>query len=144
MSKTKLNAAKELIREKKYDEARVVLNTMPNDSAAKRMLDQMDRPTQKKQQSGTSCLIIIGLLIFFVLVLPRNDTDRVAPTATQNVDSAHVVAQPLTLTPMPTLTDRPTQTIIPSAQPTTNPTVTLKAATTPSVNSAISGLPSIK
>ena len=56
MSKAKMQAAKELIQEKKYDEARNILATVDHPTAREweKKLDKLDLPSEKVAQKSHS------------------------------------------------------------------------------------------
>ena len=74
MSITKLKAAKELIEEKKYDEARVLLRSISDDPVAKRWLRKLDEVAPARRLSTAKILAIAAgtlvlLLIFVAAVI---------------------------------------------------------------------------
>lgn len=78
MSKAKFDAAKELIDEKRYDEARALLKTIDHPTAAK-WLDRLDViapatqaiaiKARKKPTRLQMVLLIVGLLIIGLFIL---------------------------------------------------------------------------
>lgn len=66
MSNTKLQAARELIQEKRYAEARAILESMPGDVTAQKWLAQLERLSPRKRRSAP---LIAGIAVFIVLIL---------------------------------------------------------------------------
>jgi Tfp pilus assembly protein PilN len=100
MLNTKLQAARELIREKRYSEARAILKTMENDPTAIKWLAQLDKLAPVKRRSisvigialvAVILLAIVGVALFTINAIntQRRQSDLIL---TQVVDSAHQIA----------------------------------------------------
>ncbi len=75
MSKAKLEAARELIKDKQYAEARAILRTMPKDPTAQRWLTKLDEiapevefPSERKSSAAGFVLGLFSLLAFVAAV----------------------------------------------------------------------------
>jgi type VI secretion system protein VasI len=146
MSKAKMAAARELIQEKRYDEARAILVTVDHPTA-REWLARIDNLTPASKSSGVkpnraplllilfvvAIVVLVGALLFF-----RDQTEggrqlgrELAAAFTQTVQASPIA--PLTPTApntiAPTSTIAPATTIAPTARPTLRPTETRKPAT---------------
>lgn len=127
-------AAKELIQEKRYDEARALLKTVDHPTAREwlKKLDRIAPPTKSKKTSRRTPRVILGvfltLLILAVLTqLPESETNssgRATPTNARPVVLEATSGQTLPpgQTPSPTSTITETPTITPTSTP--SPTLT--------------------
>jgi hypothetical protein len=146
MSKQKLAAAKELIKEKHYTEARAILKTMDHPTA-KKWLAKLDEisPEHTKRRIAIGMSIIVGgmallaLVVFAVIVRPFSDqlaipvipteTPTELPTSTFTftppASSMPIPSSAPTITGTPTNTNtpRPTRTPIPTPTPTMVPQI---------------------
>lgn len=103
MSRAKLAAAKELIEEKQYDAARVVLKTMRGDETAKAWLKKLP-----KKRRGWWKGIAVALVFFVGVGIGLSDSQARQPVAT--VPTQAVLAAPsLTFTRTPTANTGGTQ-----------------------------------
>ena len=162
MSKAKFEAAKELIQEKKYDEARALLKTI-NHPTAREWEAKLDKiapprttafvydPAKKVRNGSPNRLGCIGILIVAIVILiallpntPKSNQEAAVissatpnltqPKATKTVDTTPIASATITDTP------QPTDTPVPSATPTL--TTTPSPVPTPSplaFDSATSG-----
>lgn len=163
MSKAQLQAAKALIEEKRYDEARALLETIDHPTATK-WLNQLDKiapvtkPAKKRRMSRRTYILVVALFVCFGIYLIGSNPEvarQVNATATaravaaagtedaQNASRAgltQTTAREMTniaLTPSATFTATavPTKTLIPSA------TMTSTIANTPAPTATITDTP---
>ncbi|MEP7293481.1 MAG: hypothetical protein ABI835_16975 [Chloroflexota bacterium] len=145
MSNTKLQAARELIEEKRYTEARVVLKTIPNDATAKRWLAKLDEiaPEKSTRSSFVIPVLVIGFLLIAVvsvavLLISRGTSSNSASEPTQVVvvptllvvspDTATPTEIPATDTQLPpSVTSTQTATLLPSITPLPSSTPTTES-----------------
>lgn len=66
MSKAKFEAARELIKEKRYAEARAILRTMPGDETAQTWLRQIEFITARPKRNYAPLIILLVVAAFFV------------------------------------------------------------------------------
>jgi hypothetical protein len=130
MSKQKMLAARELIQEKRYAEARALLKTI-DDPTAKAWLKKLDEIAPEKKSGGklvivAAVVVVLAIIVIVgVLVLRQNNTTP----ANQNV-VAEVPTQMELPSVTATITHTPTVTSTVTPSPTNTPTVTA----TPSCN----------
>jgi hypothetical protein len=145
MSKEKLIAASEFIREKKYVEARVILKGMDHPTA-KKWLEQLDKivPEPKGPKTRSRNLLLLGgvgitmviagiavaIVLFFSLVLnTREEALQLAQLPTALILPSSTPT--LTYTPTATVTATPTSTNTPTATSTPAKTATPRSTPTP-------------
>ncbi|HEX2906034.1 MAG TPA: hypothetical protein VHO69_04195 [Phototrophicaceae bacterium] len=139
MSKQKMLAAKELIQEKRYDEARTILKTV-NHPTAKQWLEKLDKiaPVKPKSARPNRRILLLVLLplciVLMILTQPnkegnQNTPNTVSPkqTTEQKVGNAS--------TPQPTLPPAMTQkpSVTPTITETSVPTLTPAPTNTPTL-----------
>lgn len=121
MSKAKLTAAQELIREKRYSEARSILTGLDH-STAKKWLEKLDQiaPETKKSTMGlkiTLLLSVSGVIVVLLFAL-----------ATFVLNSRNTVSQ---------ISQLPTLVIIPSATPSPTSSITFTPIPSPTITFTI-------
>ncbi len=125
LSKIKLEAARELIEEKKYDEARAILRTLKTDPTAQRWLAELD-VTEPEPDSRAVLLLAVALVVLLVVLviggafvlLTRNQPTETPDIAAQVPTVALIVSETQTAVPAAALTvtsvsltaDLPTET----------------------------------
>src|SRR5690606_37750925 len=134
MSKQKMLAARELINEKRYAEARTLLKTI-DDRKAKEWLKKLDQIAPEKKKSGGKLvlvavalivLVVIGIVV--VIIVQKNNAKPTNQGAVVVIPTqAELPSEMPTLTPSPTFT--PTDT--PAPTNTALPTVTNTPSSTP-------------
>ena len=65
MSQVKLQAARELIKEKRYAEAQALLCTLPGDETAQTWLRQLDFMTARPKRSRLPLLVVLVVVVLF-------------------------------------------------------------------------------
>ena len=134
MSKAKMMAAKELIQEKRYDEARKMLKGVDHPTAREWMakLDAMEPSKKGVSRSivglGIAAVVIISALLIVIVVLVSKQSQQ--PSLVAIIPTAIPTA---TSTPVPPSSLPPTWT--PTSEPTKAPTAT----SAPSYSSLIVG-----
>lgn len=143
MSKQKMLAAKELIQEKRYDEARMILKTVDHPTA-KLWLEKLDKIAPQKQSSNRKgrrntilAIITIFLAVFAVVfansqqnqktsqqitVSPSTAQQQIVAVASATTDTSVPTQEPITQAAKPT--QIPSPTITPTQPPTQRPTTT--------------------
>ena len=133
MSKAKFAAARELIDEKQYAEARAILRTIDHPTARdwEARLNKLDPPmnvefptavAQPKPKRRLTCgqiaVAVIAALILIYITSPRTPTPEAAAIVPTNGPTATNTLKP-TAGPSPTITDTliPSLTPVPSATP---------------------------
>lgn len=126
MSKNKLLAAKELIQEKRYAEARAILKTIDHPTAREwlKKLDEIAPDTEKKDSSlntiliagSAALLLMIGFVIVFLVVRPFPPQ-----TASSIIDTETATERPPNLTATLTPTSSATATVTQTATVTSTP-----------------------
>lgn len=88
MSKAKLEAAHELIKEKKYAEARAILRTLQTDPTAQRWLAKLDEIAPERRRSylpfvalGCSAIILIAAVLAVLAILANQRQPQPAAQA---------------------------------------------------------------
>lgn len=116
MSKAKLVAARELIKEKKYNEARILLKSI-DDPIAQDWLSKLDKiaPDKKKPQSllgivGLALVFVVLVTVLVFVVVGRGNPNTIAMVV------GVTVSPPLTDVPASksTWTSSPASTIVPT------------------------------
>jgi hypothetical protein len=147
MSKAKMQAAKELIQQKRYAEARTILKTVNHPTAENwlKKLDQLDPPAQRSRLP----MILVGLVglvaliaIVALVIIPRlpnsarTSEDRELPTMIVLPSSTptHTPTSTATPTPLPTATPTLTPTNTPTATASATITNTLVPSATPTAS----------
>lgn len=154
MSKQKMLAARELIQEKRYAEARALLKTI-DDPTAKAWLKKLDAIAPEKKKSGgmliyiTTAVVLVSVAIIVVTFITRQNnanqnavaqapTQMELPSATPTFtpsDTHTWTPSPIpTDTALPTETPSPTATLTPSPTDTPLPSATFTSTLTPTPN----------
>lgn len=145
MSKAKFDAAKELIQEKKYAEARTLLHSIDHPTAREweAKLDKLDTPADsfpdtpkaKRRGCSTRTLATIAVLALFVIVVARlmqqAQTFSTALSDAQNNAVLELAADTATPGPSPTITDTLMPTMTSTASQTPMPSATPTPSLTP-------------
>lgn len=150
MSKAKLEAARELIKEKQYAEARAILRTIKTDPTAQRWLAKLDEIAPEQRGASVLPLAIALVVLLVVLVIGGalvliNRQTPAAVSATAQVQLPTLAELPsATATTVPTatytVTPIPTETETPTALPTS--TVTPLPSNTPTPRTTNTRTPS--
>jgi hypothetical protein len=131
MSKAKLIVARELIKEKKYDEARMILKGVDHPTA-KQWLDKLDKIAATQQNySHISRYLFILTVMITIFVLYFAISTLVAPSDKSTPDTAMIPTEPMLPTIASTATSAPNRTFTPK------PTATLTTTPTPSFTATI-------
>lgn len=144
MSKAKLQAAKELINEKKYDEARALLKTIDDKTAREweAKLEKLTKATSnkkkplapskpKKKISKTGCLLWGAVFLIFVYIASDRQPSRTPSSSSISTPERQTVASEITATSESRLTQVATNTMSASATITETPLPTSQPTAIP-------------
>jgi hypothetical protein len=140
MSKAKMEAARELIQEKRYAEARAILLTVDHDKAREWLAKLDEIAPEVKSGSGKRPLLlitgaIIGLLVILGIgILYARDSrlpNAIAMFMGRGPTATETSVPTATITSTPTSTNTPKPTSTPTAMPTATVTTTPTSTVTP-------------
>lgn len=136
MSKAKMEAARELIREKRYAEARVILNTIDHPTATE-WLEKLDQiaPTKKVEATGSGATVLIVVLAGMIVIVGLalfvyTQRERIPAVAALFATQTLIPSPTPTATSTPTATNVPTGTPAPTGTPTPTRTATRRPTST--------------
>lgn len=143
MSREQLQAAKQLIEERRYAEARSLLRQIDHPTA-KRWLAKLDEIAPEAKQGRSLALgfmVIIGIILLIGIGLAAIVQIAFRPTENVQVASIPTLAELPTNTPSQTPSKTPTNTLTPSLTPTLTPTATPTSTSTPKPSSTSTNTP---